>query len=209
MSNKFLGVLSHIFNALRIFSMDYQQDFEEFTSLTPQQAKVYLKGTENQRIRSVIAEIVGEDTVLEVGCGNGIDASRYKPDQYVGIDISKALVEEAENKHPLHKFYVMDGRVISEKDNSFDFVYCKAVLEHVPSEEDALKIFKEMLRVGKIILVAWHTPPKYEKTKIIRCRGHFGKTIYQNHYAKDLFNLSGIKIDKLNIDNYELWIVKK
>lgn len=187
--------------------------YNEFLSLTYSESQQYLKGTENQKVRDIIAGIVSDGSVLDVGCGNGIDAIRYKPNQYLGVDISENLVKVAKERNPEHKFIsgnicdIIDKFILD--DINFDVIVCKAVLEHVPSEKDALEIFNRMLKVGKTILIGWHTPPIYKKTKIIRCMGHFNKIVYQNHYKKDLFDIKGVNILKKTIDNYELWIIKK
>lgn len=187
--------------------------YAEFTSLTYDEAREFIKGTENQKVRDRMASIVNGKTVLDVGCGNGMDASRYKSEQYLGVDISKELVNVAKEKYPDHKFLVGEAKCIlhklKEEGNNFDFAICKAVLEHVPSEEEALGIFKSMVDVSSEVLVGWHTPPRGDKTKIIQLRGHFGKIVYQNIFRETLFRLPNIKITKEQIEKYELWHVKK
>jgi len=190
-----------------------KKNYDEFTSLTYEEAKEYIKGTENQRVRERIANIVNESKVLDVGCANGIDAARFKPQHYIGIDISPELVHVAKERFPNHTFLVGEAKNIickfKKEGKNFDFVICKAVLEHLPNEINALDLFKSMLEISNHLLVAWHNPPRGKRTKIVMLHGHFGKIIYQNTYKESLFDLPRLRVDKEIIDNYELWHVRK
>ncbi len=42
-----------------------------------------------------------------------------------------------------------DGRSLPFADNSFDFVYCNSVLEHLPDEPSRLALAREIARVGR------------------------------------------------------------
>lgn len=159
--------------------------FEEFINLTGPQARNYMNGSEHQSVRGMIAYYVIKTggSVLDVGCGRGIDAFRYNPKDYLGIDVSPILIKVARIMNPKHKFKVADAQKLNFKDKSFDNVICKSVLEHLPSEEIAKKVIKEMVRVCKKQLqIAWHTLPHNKETQIMRPIGHFGKVIYQNRY---------------------------
>lgn len=199
----------------RILKKNPTNLYEEFTSLTEEQAKIYCKNSEKQMVRQTIADIVNKEpckTVLEIGCGNGIDAPKYNPEYYTGIDISKTLTKVAREKYSNHVFLTGNAieylKTFKNIERKFDFIFAKAILEHLPSEKIALDLFQLMNQVGNTILVAWHMKPK-NKTKIMQVKGHFGKMIYQNYYKAKKFQFPDLSIRIKQVENYELWIVTK
>ena len=178
--------------------------YEEFTSITKDEAEQYIQNSVNQKVRGRIAEIVRTGTVLDLGCASGIDAFRYHPNKYVGLDISEELIKLACNVNPVHKFVYSEASEYLENCPKFDFIICKAVLEHQPDVETMLKLYYKMLEKCGTLLIAWHMIPN-NTTKIHKLKGHFGKDIYQNEYSTSLFKE---KITKERIENYELWIIK-
>ena len=143
----------------------------EFDELTDEQALVYCAGSEKQRVRARCAEIVGPRQVLDLGCGNGIDAERYATTQYVGIDRSPALIRAARHLHPRHTFACrLDAHFAAYRPA---VTVIKSVLEHLASEADAIGLLRSARsRTGGEVLVAWHTPPVAEVTQIRQVPGH-------------------------------------
>lgn len=179
--------------------------FEEYNSITAEEAKIYCAGSEQQRVRDVIAERVGTRKVLDWGCGPGIDAGRYKPEQYVGIDMSLALVNEAQRRHSKYRF--AQSPTIAGWGLAPDCVMLKSVLEHTPSVEVAVSMLKEAMQVAKDeVFVAWHTPPTHNDHALRQVPGHFGKTIHQNTYPLSEFEFARPrKVER--VDNFELWTI--
>ena len=181
--------------------------FEEYTSITAEEAKTYCAGSEGQRVRDVIAERVGARKVLDWGCGPGIDAGRYRPKQYAGVDISAALIDEARRRHPDYYFTptssIVGWNALRSPPNC---VMLKSVLEHTPSEEVATSMLKEAMQVATDeVFVAWHTPPGTLQ-KLRQVPGHFGKTIHQNTYLYSAFEFARPrKVER--VDNFELWTI--
>ncbi len=113
-------------------------------------------------IRKVAEKINNGDRVLDVGCGNGrlLDAFKDKQIEYLGIDSSKELIQLARNNYP-NEFLV--GNLLelaSVPNNNFDYIFCLAVLQHIPSRElrvQALQQMKSKLRQdGEIIISNWN-----------------------------------------------------
>jgi 2-polyprenyl-3-methyl-5-hydroxy-6-metoxy-1,4-benzoquinol methylase len=182
------------------------EKYSEFTSLNYQEAKEYVQNSVTQPVRKRIADIVGNNSVLDVGCANGIDSHRYAPSQYFGLDISPELIRVAKERHPKHRFVCDDANNFLLT-NHFDYIICKAVLEHLPDVQTMLKLYRSMVEQSNVLLLAWHMIPN-KKTAVHQLVGHFGKQIYQNEYSKKLFE-GGVKIKKERIENYELWTVTK
>lgn len=107
-----------------------------------------------------IDTIPKNSNVLDLGCGN---ARLYKQltkknINYTGIDSSKSLIKLNKQKYPKAKFKIGDGLNIDYK-NQFDYIFCLAVLHHIPSEKLQLKFLKNIYRSlkpnGFLILSVW------------------------------------------------------
>lgn len=192
-------------------------EYREFHELTPEQAADYCRGSETQPVRKYIADLIGRAAggqVLDLCCGNGIDAEHYSPGQYVGVDFSAPLIEAAKKRFPKRQedFSVGDARTC-EGFKQFDYVIIKSALEHVASEEDAVAIFTSGLRLARIALyVAWHTPPRFLPESFIqRTVGHFGKQVNQNTYRREPFldaiNNKGWRLRVERVGIFHLWKV--
>jgi phosphatidylethanolamine/phosphatidyl-N-methylethanolamine N-methyltransferase len=105
--------------------------------------------------------ITGEDRVLEVGVGTGINLSLYPRDAAViGIDFSSSMLEKARERaarkdvpHSL-RLLQMDAADLKFADGSFDIVYAPYLISVVP---DPVKVAQEMRRVcrpgGRIVIL--------------------------------------------------------
>lgn len=98
--------------------------------------------------------------VLDFGCGNGRAfelVSRSGAD-YIGVDNSSDLIEQAKNIYPDAKFKFMEN-LDDFPDNSFDIILSLAVVHHIPSKDLRAKLLSDLRRVlkpgGKLILTAW------------------------------------------------------
>jgi SAM-dependent methyltransferase len=82
--------------------------------------------------------------VLEIGCGNGRDATEIirRTSDYLGIDVSEKLIELARVKVPGGRFKVVDIESFVFP-RGFDIIFAFASLIHVPKEA-----FKEILSVS-------------------------------------------------------------
>ena len=91
-------------------------------------------------------------SVLEIGCGAGIDLAHFAHGGAIttGIDLASVSIDLAEanfQQRGLYgTFYVMDGADMRFEDNSFDLVYAHGVLQYAA---DPAGIVAEMLRVLK------------------------------------------------------------
>ena len=164
-----------------------------------------------QPVRAVMADMARGGTVLDVGCAKGAEIRElFDPSTYLGVDISPHLVELARVENPGFRFVRADATRLPFADRSFDVAMCKSVLEHVPSEEIAVGIFRELARVGRRALVVWHTPPIYDATELIVLHGYIPSPLYQNHYARAAFEFDDLRVDRRRIDEaFELWAVER
>jgi len=115
------------------------------------------------KMRELVADIPANSRLLDVGCGNGrlLEALNGKKIDYLGIDNSEALVKIARNNYPDKKF--IGGDILNLKQtpgNNFDYIFCLAVLQHIPSKElrqQALEQLKAKLASeGQLIISVWN-----------------------------------------------------
>ncbi|HNX16769.1 MAG TPA: methyltransferase domain-containing protein [Methanoregula sp.] len=108
-------------------------------------------------------------TVLEIGCGNGVDAVALAGiagpgSRVIGIDVSRTMLASAQVKNsagsPLPGYVLSDASHLAFADKSFDAVRADRVLQHT---KDIFTVVKEMARVtrpmGKIVVFEpdWET----------------------------------------------------
>jgi ubiquinone/menaquinone biosynthesis C-methylase UbiE len=81
--------------------------------------------------------------LLDVGCGNGFFTFYFDKicDTY-GVDYSEKMLQI----NPVKKTSLMDANDLKFEDDSFDVVFCHALLHHV---EDIAKVMQEMKRVSR------------------------------------------------------------
>jgi len=110
-------------------------------------------------------------SILDVGCGNGrLLLGLPNKIKYTGIDISSELLKEAEKKYSDHQFIETDitETKIWKHLPKFDYIFCIAVIHHLPTTKDHLflleQIQKHLKPEGKVLLTAWNLwQPKYRK----------------------------------------------
>jgi ubiquinone/menaquinone biosynthesis C-methylase UbiE len=114
-------------------------------------------------IREFAAKIKEGDAVLDLGCGNGrlVEAFLGKKISYLGLDNSLELIKLAQKNYPENKFVV--GDILELKnipDNNYDYVFCLATLQHIPTRELRLKSLRLMANKikddGEIIISNWN-----------------------------------------------------
>lgn len=86
---------------------------------------------------------------LDIGCGraNGVQYAREQGYDVSGCDISSAAVKCWKERGVAEYCEVCPADKMPYPDNSFDFIICSEVMEHIP-EADTDKTLKEILRVG-------------------------------------------------------------
>lgn len=93
--------------------------------------------------------VVDKKCLLDVGCAAGstflITQELNKTLDYHGIDISKPLIEAAQQRFGKNRFTHYNGGVLPFLDNQFDGAFSLGVLHHTP---DWQSLVKELLRVS-------------------------------------------------------------
>jgi len=179
-------------NLLDLVKRNYEEIAADFD--TTRQKKLW---TELLRLAAPVKD---GDRILDVGCGNGrlVEAFGEKKIEYVGVDNSEKLIEAAKKnalreiasltlamtdkglpRRPDYgaprndsKFLLADILELDKiADKDFDFVYCVAVLHHLPGDEPRLKALEQMKNKikpdGKIILTVWNLWSRKKFCKLI------------------------------------------
>lgn len=102
------------------------------------------------------------ERILDLGCGNGRIAEVIDEikGQYVGMDVSSKLVEQAQKLHPNQEFVVGSMMQLPFEDASFDHVMMIASFHHIPSRAYRAQVLKEVRRIlkpgGFLIMTNWN-----------------------------------------------------
>jgi len=111
-----------------------------------------------------------DDKVLDLGCGNGrlYEFLKDLSIDYLGIDNSEGLINEAKKKYPkvADKFKIGNALDLNFPDSQpacagrFDVVIMVAVLNHIPSEELRLQVLNNVKRIlkpdGYLLMTNWN-----------------------------------------------------
>jgi len=154
-----------------------------------------------------------EDTVLDIGCGNGaltFDVAK-KAKRIIGIDLSKKNIKIAKEKFSRENIEYIQGDILkSLPDEKFDVIILSNILEHIPNRIEFLENLKNkaqkfLIRVP-MINRDWIT--LYKKELGVEWRSD------PTHFTE--YTLEGFKEElekvNLNLENYsiqfgEIWAV--
>ena len=161
--------------------------------------------------------------VLSVGCGPGVflrEMAEIHPDaEFVGVDLSAERIHDAEARLrgvPNARVQIGDALALPFESGSFDFVFCRFLMEYLPDKHRAVR---EMLRIcrcgGKILLqdldgqLLWHSPedPELQQT-IEQVVSRLATTGFDPFVGRKLFNLCfevGLADINVQIDPYHLF----
>jgi SAM-dependent methyltransferase len=181
-----------------------------FKDLSEQDALRFMSRDEHlRRSRVVLAGMVGgAASVLDVGCGKAHGVSDlFSREQYFGVDISRTLIALAREGNPGYRFGVADGEALPMGDKTYEVALARSVLEHVPTEESAVRIFGELLRVADRVLVSWHTPPTSARTRRTQVQAELSEPIWQNRWNVEGFLRLAQRIKQVRVDEAVIWEV--
>jgi len=160
-----------------------KRNYEEIAADFDNTRKKYLW----PELLELVSMVKDGDNVLDVGCGNGrfLRAFGEKKINYLGVDSSEALIQLAKKNFLDSRLRGNDkDGVVARNDkwavgdileldklpeHDFDYIFCVAVLHHLPGEDlrvQALKQMKDKLKSGgKIIITVWNlwNQPKFRK----------------------------------------------
>lgn len=152
-------------NLLKIVRENYQSISDHFS-------KTREKFPKPELLR-LAKEVESKSKVLDVGCGNG-KLVKHLPEniEYLGLDTNENFIKIASEKYPNETIQFRFGDCLElnqEPEVNFDWVFCLAVLHHIPSFDLRVKALKQLRnkvnKEGKIVLTVWnlYKSKKYRK----------------------------------------------
>lgn len=110
-----------------------------------------------------VEELIPGGSLLDVGCGTGVLASRLADGGYevTGVDPSEGMLEHLRGRDPRVRAVVGSAVALPFHDGSFDLAMCVAVMHHIADPRAVRESLAEMVRVtrpGGLVLVWDHNP---------------------------------------------------
>lgn len=101
-----------------------------------------------------IIKKVGEGKILDVGCGHGYLLARLQSQHrsLYGMDMTGGTIKVAQDRIKEASFRLADAREIPFKSDTFDYLICTDVLEHIEGDE-AIRECYRVLKPGGTALI--------------------------------------------------------
>lgn len=154
--------------------------------------------------------------VLEIGCANGRDAEviiDHTP-YYTGIDISRKMLDKAQNRLPNARFEHADARTY-EYPGTYDIVFAFGQFRYMDLEDvtTVMKKIYDSLRVGGVLYISSNYGDKYEQTTLLHSHGAhdvylYNPSIIQKHAPQGFKKIREIH-DEVNGDKWFELSLKK
>lgn len=101
-----------------------------------------------------ISQLKRDSRVLDYGCGTGIFFEELCEAgfQVVGLDLSPDMLRVAREAHPMVTCLCVDGTDVPVGSGSFDGVFCRGSLHHLPNVSAGLREISRVLRQGGVMV---------------------------------------------------------
>ncbi|HLC79206.1 MAG TPA: class I SAM-dependent methyltransferase [archaeon] len=166
-----------------------------------QYIKVTEKGTQGvlAEFLSILPQMGGKK-ILDVGCGTGLLTMHYTvQNEVTGIDSNSKSVEGAKKNSLLAKLHDLE-KPLPFKDNYFDLVVCKDVLEFITNANQLLLEIVRVTKPGGLVLL--HVPNEFT---LLDIAGYIlGKGILKTRWYKNSSELTNPHIrffTKIGLEN--------
>lgn len=100
-----------------------------------------------QRMLRPYIEMIGAESILDVGCGDLEVFAALPAVNYTGIDVSERALSIAREKRPEWTFEM--ARVTDFEADSYDYTFCIDVLIHQPNQAAAQALARDLVRVAR------------------------------------------------------------
>jgi len=153
-------------------------------------------------------DLRGDECALEIGIGSGAVAAKMREHTgvLIGVDVARPMLEKAQRYLPRHHLLCCEIEHLASLflDETFDLVYCRAVLHHV----DISRILAQMhslIKSGGKLLIA-ETVAATEEDEVFQLK--FVESLHTGHTefptAERL--LAMIENAAFEIQKYQVWL---
>lgn len=144
----------------------------------------------DRRLFRVLLRYLGKPSVLEVGCGTGIEAQGMIENglgdiDYTGYDFTPEFVSYCKLRYPEYGFKTVDATKMSEQEVA-DVVYSRAMLEHIVDGEKAFRALCEAAR--QLVVISWFIRPSWCEDEVGVME--VGDFVHHTYSARDLTEIA-------------------
>lgn len=142
--------------------------------------------------------------ILDIGCAYGKHAQYFTSQGYqvTGIDLTNAFLKEARKQVPEATFLSMDMRNLTFPNDSFDGIWCAAVLHHIAKTEapSTLAGWARVLAPQGILYISVKhgTEEGYEQSDMKRYFAH-----YEPEELSKLVTEAGFKVLSTSVSHHK------
>ncbi len=102
-----------------------------------------------KKLRRMALTRIRGDSVVDVGCGNGLLLRRIHGKKLTGVDFSPEMLKQAYKRQPDATYVRADAARLPFCDRSYDTAVCIDMLHHLNDDNAQIKAIKELLRVSR------------------------------------------------------------
>lgn len=148
----------------------------------------YARRYHNWWMDQMLSLVRTDGRILDNGCGTGLLFDKLASGQVVGLDISSEMLKYAA-KHT-EQLILGNSQKLPLKNNSFDVVFCRSLLHHLPEPESAIKeIYRVLRSQGQAVFADTNRSLLSYLPRIIASRG--------KHFSEEHKNLNQRTIERL------------
>jgi len=153
-------------------------------------------------LRGDLVLVPEDQRILDFGCGSGNYRIMFEGRFYVGFDLHAPDFYKWKGERT--QFMVADGRRAPFIDETFDFVFLNAVLEHIPENSEAAREAARILKPGKrcIVIVPTTLSVVYDEIpfiplKLLRIMKGHADHYYSRRELTRLLEQAGLEIESM------------
>ena len=136
----------------------------------------------------MLSTIRTDGRILDNGCGAGLLLDRIDPRRVVGLDLSSEMLKRAAQK--TDQLVLGNSEKLPLESQSFDAVFCRSLLHHLPQPAQAIQEMHRILRPGgEVVAVDTNRSLLSWAPRILAKRGEHFSEQHKNFGSSELVSL--------------------
>ena len=148
--------------------------------------------------KEVFSELPKHTSVLELGCGTGLNFSHYHPDsRAIALELSHQMLLQADKRKTFMQLVEGDAEELPFGENEFDAAFATLVFCSIPDPIRAFNEVKRIVRPGGRIVLIEHVRPEGILGRVFDFLSIFTVALIDDHFNRRtavLAEKSGLKI---------------